>query len=74
MKLTLRAARINKGLKQTEAAELLGVKESTLSRYERGMSFPDVSVLKKIEEVYSVNYNDLIFMPKNYGKTVTKGA
>ena len=74
MKLTLRAARINKGLKQTEAAELLGVKESTLSRYERGMSFPDVSVLKKIEEVYSVNYNDLIFIPKNYGKTVTKGA
>lgn len=74
MKLTLRAARINKGFKQTEAAELLGVKESTLSRYERGMSFPDVSVLKKIEEVYSVNYNDLIFMPKNYGKTVTKGA
>lgn len=74
MKLTLRAARINKGLKQTEAAELLGVKESTLSRYERGLSCPDVSVLKKIEEVYSVTYNDLIFMPKNYGKTVTKGA
>ena len=67
MGLTLKAARVNKNLTQTEAAREIGVTVDTISRYERGLSFPDVPVLKKIEEVYGVPYNELIFLPQDNG-------
>lgn len=63
MKLTLKAARINKGLSQEEAARLIGVGTDTLGNYERGVTYPDVPVLKKIEKVYNVEYKDIIFLP-----------
>lgn len=70
MPMTLKAARINKGLTQAQAAEKIGVKVDTLSNYERGKSYPDVPVIKRMEEVYEVPYSELIFLPKNYGLTV----
>ena len=63
MAMTLKAARINQGLTQAEASEKIGVSVDTLSNYERGRSFPDVPVIKKIEAVYKVSYSDLIFLP-----------
>lgn len=63
MKLTLKAARINKGLSQEEAAKLIGVGVDTLGNYERGVTYPDVPILKKIEQVYNVEYKDIIFLP-----------
>ena len=51
MALTLRAARINKGLSRQEAAKLLGVGVSTIGNYERGVSYPDVPVIQKMEQV-----------------------
>ena len=63
MGITLKAARVNKGLTQKEAAKKLGVSESTLICYEKGRRFPDVSQLKAIEDLYGVSYNDLIFLP-----------
>ena len=64
MAITLKAARINCQLTQKEAAEKLGVSEKTLSNYENGVSFPDVPVIQKIELLYNVGYNDIIFLPK----------
>lgn len=64
MNITLEAARVNKGLTQKEAAELIGVSKDTLSNYERGKSYPDIPVLKKIEEIYGISYNNIIFLPK----------
>lgn len=63
MKVTLKAARTNKGLSQEEAAKLIGISIDTLGNYERGLTFPDVPVLKKIEEIYEVEYKDIIFLP-----------
>ena len=63
MAITLKAARINCQLTQKEAAEKLGVSEKTLSNYENGVSFPDVPVIQKIELLYNVGYNDIIFLP-----------
>lgn len=62
-RMTLKAARINKGMTQAEAAKALGVSVDTLGNYERGKSYPDVRVLRKIEEVYEVEYDSLIFLP-----------
>lgn len=63
MKVTLKAARINKGLTQEEAAKLIGVGVDTLGNYERGLTYPDIPILKNIEKVYEVEYSNIIFLP-----------
>lgn len=60
-KLTLKAARVNAGLTQPEAAEKIGVSVTTLLSYEKGTSFPDVRTVKRIEDAYGVEYRDLQF-------------
>lgn len=72
MAITLKSARVNVNLTQAQAAKLIGITVDTLSNYERGKSYPDVPVIKKIEEVYGVSYSDIIFLPKKYDKTVTR--
>lgn len=62
MAITLKAARVNAGFTQKEAANKLGVSQSTLSSYEKGRSFPDVPQIKAIEDLYGVSYSDLIFL------------
>ncbi len=68
--ITLKAARVNNNMTQSEAAKKIGITVDTLSNYERGKSYPDVPIIKKIEEVYGLTYSDIIFLPENYGKTV----
>lgn len=67
---TLRTAREMRGLTQEEAAKMIGVSVDTLGNYERGKSYPDIPVLRKIEDVYKVPYKQLIFLPLDYDKTV----
>jgi len=69
---TLKQARELKGYTQAEAAALIGVSVDTLGNYERGKSYPDIPVLRKIEDVYGFPYNRLIFLPLDYDKTVNK--
>ena len=45
---------------QSELADRLNLTRQAVSRYERGESFPDVSVLVKIAEVFSVSTDELI--------------
>ena len=67
MGITLKMARVGKGLTQREAADQIGVTDTTLRKYERGESFPDVPTIKKIEKAYGVTYDQLIFVPEDYG-------
>ena len=62
MKVTLKAARVNASLTQKEAADQLGISPDTLANYEKGKSFPDVPLIKKIEKLYHVVYNNIIFL------------
>lgn len=64
VEVTLKAARVNKGLTQEEAAKLIGVSADVISNWERQVSFPDVLQLKVIERVYGVDYQHLIFLPR----------
>ena len=68
--VTLKTARELKGLNQEEAAKQIGVSKDTLSNYERGKSYPDIPILRKIEKVYGVPYDRIIFLPLDYDKTV----
>lgn len=66
MSITLKAARINLGLTQAQAAEKLGISTNTLQKYEAGITFPNIKMIRKIESVYDVEYNDISFiLPKN---------
>lgn len=65
--ITLKAARVNKNLSQIEAAKLIGVSVSTIANYEMGKRFPDIPVIRKIEEVYGIKYNDINFLLENNG-------
>ena len=67
MRMTLKTARELAGLTQAEAAKRIGVTPDTVGNYERGKSYPDIPVLRKIEEVYHVNYDNLIFLPLDFG-------
>ena len=72
LKITLKSIRELRGLKQEEAALKLGISKDTLSNYERGKSYPDIPTLRKIEDLYDVSYNQIIFLPMDYDKTVNK--
>lgn len=61
MKFTLKALRINKGYTQEQASNLIGISVETLAKYEKGITYPDIPVLKKIEEVYETTYDNINF-------------
>lgn len=61
-KLTLRAIRVNLGLSLDEASTLIGVSKDTLSNYERGDTYPDVPIIKRIEDVYNISYDKINFL------------
>ena len=70
MKLTLKAARVNKGLTQKDAAKLMGVSRNVISNRERQISFPDVLQVKRIEEVYGLKFQEIIFLPSESALSV----
>ena len=67
---TLKSAREMANLSQRKAAEKIGVSVYTLGNYENGKSYPDVPVIRKIEQTYGIPYDRLIFLPLDYDKTV----
>jgi transcriptional regulator with XRE-family HTH domain len=62
-RLTLKAARVNAGLSQKDAASRLGVSKCTLSKWERGISMPKANQIADICSLYGVSYDMLIFLP-----------
>ena len=64
IKITLRAARVNKGYSIQEAAEMIGVSRATLTNYERGYTCPNWEKAEAISRVYGIPLNNIIF-PKN---------
>lgn len=60
-KITLKAARVNAGLTQREAAKALNIDVSTLQNYETGKTVPDWEMVKKIETVYCFPADFIIF-------------
>ncbi|PTE79272.1 helix-turn-helix domain-containing protein [Staphylococcus gallinarum] len=61
MKQSIRAARINIGLTQTEAANNLNINVDTLSKYERNSSKITRDLILKMEHLYYVDANHIFF-------------
>lgn len=73
LRITLKAARVNAGLSQREAAARLGVCRETLGNYEAGITVPDWNVVRRMERVYGLPA-DNIFFDSNYAKSVYGGG
>ena len=54
------AKRKEKGMTQKDLAELLGVTDRAVSKWERAKSFPDVQILKPLCEALSVSVSELL--------------
>lgn len=54
-KITLKAARVNAGLTQENAAKRLGISPDTLSKYERDSGKLSREMLKKMAELYDIS-------------------
>ena len=61
MKITIKAARVNKDLTRGTAAEALGVTANALRNYENGITIPNIKVARAMAELYEVPLDDLIF-------------
>jgi len=70
IKFTLKAIRINKGWSREEASKLYGVSVDTINNYENYKTFPDVPVIENILKATGLQYDDIIFLPIDYGETV----
>lgn len=64
-KITLKAARVNMGMTQKEAAEKLNISNKTLCNWENGVSVPKADKIDTICGLYNVSYDNLIFLPNN---------
>ena len=60
--VSLKAARVNVGMSQTEAGKKIGVSKQTVANWESGKTFPDYSALKTICKIYAVPMDNL-FIP-----------
>lgn len=59
MRVTLRAARVNRGLKQSEAAERLGKNKKTIYLWETGKAKPSLDMVEPICNLYGVSYDEI---------------
>lgn len=53
-------SRKKQGMSQKELAEKLKITDKAISKWERGISFPDISMLIPISEVLEVSLYDIL--------------
>ena len=67
MRVTIKAARVNAGLKQEEFARKIKVGVKTVQNWEAGVSRPRADKMPEICEVLGCKIEDIIFLPANCG-------
>ena len=56
----IRKKRKDKNLTQKELAKELGVSDKAISKWERGICCPDISLLKELSSILGVSVNELL--------------
>ena len=64
LKISPKAARVNAGISQGEAAKAMDVDVSTLRRYENGVTAPPWDIVEKMENLYCVSRDNLFLRLK----------
>ena len=62
LKNKLRELRISHGMTQEAVAERLGISSQTVSKWERGLLFPDITLLPKIALLFKCSIDSLFDM------------
>ena len=57
---TIKNARLKKGYTQSQLAELLNVSNKTISKWETGRGYPDITLLAKITTILKLDYEELL--------------
>lgn len=65
MAISMKAARVNVGLTQSEAAKSLNISKNTLIGYEKGRVMPSIDVAKNMARLYGQSVDDIIFLPND---------
>lgn len=65
LKISLKAARVNAGLSQKEAAQALDVSNKTLCAWESGKRFPAADKIDAICNLYGIAYDSINFLPND---------
>ena len=63
MRVSLKAARVNKGLRQTDVATHLNVTRGTVWRWENGKSLPTADLIEPLCQLLDVTYDDIKWKP-----------
>ena len=56
--MTLKQLRESKGISQTQLANLVGLKQTTISQYENGSRKPNLNKAKKIADALNISLDD----------------
>lgn len=67
MRVTIKAARVNKDMTQPEFAKAVGVGVRTVQNWEAGVSSPRADKMPEICAVLGCKIDDIIFLPTNCG-------
>ena len=58
--LLIRDLRTKMGMTQKSLADLMNISDKTVSKWERGMGMPDVSLLVELSQIFGVNVDILL--------------
>ena len=62
MKMSLKALRINAGLKVVESAKNLNISPDTLTNYETGKMLPRIDTVLAMMNLYKCEFDDIDFL------------
>ena len=65
LKISLKAARVNRGMTQNEAAKAVKINRETLIRWENGKSCPDGRKLIELCQLYGISLDNIFLPPKS---------
>lgn len=68
----IQEARKEKGLTQLQLADMLGVTDKAISKWERGKSFPDVAMLKPVGEALDLSVVELLDGERREAEPLTR--
>ena len=56
----IKRLRLEKGMTQKKLSELLNVTEQAVSKWERGLGLPEISILPRLSEYLEININNML--------------
>ena len=65
MGMMIASKRKDLGLTQIELAEKMGVTDKAVSKWERDLSYPDISSLPKLAEIFGMSVDELLQVKHN---------